>query len=53
MKRSISDITKMNGLYLEQNARNTFQLDNNQKNKILSKLNFKNIQLDNLLKNNG
>ena len=52
MKKSISDITKMNGLYLEQNARNTFQLDNNQKNKTLSKLNFKNIQLDNLLKNN-
>ena len=49
MKQSISDITKMNGLYLEQNATNTFRLENN-KNKTLSKLNFKNYQLDDFLK---
>ena len=51
MKKSISDITKMNGLYLEQNARNTFQLENKQKNEDISKLNFKNIHLDSILKN--
>ena len=50
MKKSISDITKMNGLYLEQNARNTMKFENQQKNKTASKFNFKNIQLDNLLK---
>ena len=50
MKQSISDITKMNGLYLEQNARNTFQLEKEQKNKNLTKLNFKDIKLDYLLK---
>ena len=50
MKKSISDITKMNGLYLEQNARNTMKFENRQKNKTSSKFNFKNIQLDNLLK---
>ena len=51
MKKSISDITKMNGLYLEQNARNTFQLENKQKNEDTPKLNFKNIHLDSILKN--
>lgn len=51
IKRSISDITKMNGLYLEQNARNTFRITNNNKNKTLSKLNFKNKQIDELLNN--
>ena len=50
MKKSISDITKMNGLYLEQNARNTFRLEGDKTNKTLSKLNYKNIKLDNLLK---
>lgn len=49
MKKSISDITKMNGLYLEQNARNTFQNENNHKNENSSK--YKNIRLDNLLRN--
>lgn len=53
IKRSISDITKMNGLYLEQNARNTFRLNNNDKNKTLSKLNFKNKQIDELLKSDN
>ena len=50
MKKSISDITKMNGLYLEQNARNTFRLEGDKTNKTLSKLNYKNVKLDNLLK---
>ena len=53
MKNSISDITKMNGLYLEQNARNTFRLEGNKTNKTLSKLNYKNIKLDNLLKDDN
>ena len=43
----------MNGLYLEQKARNTFILNNNDKNKTLSKLNFKNKQIDELLKNDN
>ena len=53
MKNSISDITKMNGLYLEQNARNTMRLESELKNRTLSKLNFKNIKLDNLLKDDN
>ena len=53
MKKSISDITKMNGLYLEQNARNTSQLEKEQKNKNLTKLNFRDIKLDYLLKKNN
>ena len=53
MKNSISDITKMNGLYLEQNARNTFRLEGNKTNKTLSKLNYKNVKLDNLLKDDN
>lgn len=51
IKRSISDITKMNGLYLEQNTRNTFRQSNSFKNKTLTKLNFKNNQIDELLNN--
>ena len=50
MKNSISDITKMNGLYLEPTVRNTMRLQNRQKNKTLSKFNYKNVQLDQILK---
>ena len=49
MKNSISDITKMNGLYLEPTVRNTMRLQNRQKNKTLSKFNYKNVQLDHIL----
>ena len=53
IKKSISDITKMNGLYLEQNTRNTFQNDNkdniNSTFSIRKKNSMKNIQLDTLL----
>ena len=51
MKKSISDITKMNGLYLEQNTKNGVFSENKIKNGTFSKFNFKNINLDNLLNN--
>ena len=54
IKKSISDITKMNGLYLEQNTRSTIQNDNkdniNNTFSIHKKNSMKSIQLDTSLK---
>ena len=53
IENSITDITKMNALYLEKNMKNTFMLEK-MRNKTLSKFNFKNFKngpLDDLLNN--